>query len=124
MGEPMRILVVEDELKLAGLLRRGLAEEGYAADVARTGEDALWMARSVEYDAIVLDLMLPELDGFEVCRGYGKAACGHPCSCSPPGTPSRTASPGSMPARTTTCRSRSRSRSSLRGCGPSRGGAR
>ena len=65
----MRILVVEDELKMAGLLRRGLVEEGYAADVARTGEDALWMARSVEYDAIVLDLMLPQLDGFEVCRG-------------------------------------------------------
>ena len=65
----MRILVVEDELKMAGLLRRGLVEEGYAADVARTGEDALWMARSVEYDAIVLDLMLPKIDGFEVCRG-------------------------------------------------------
>jgi two-component system OmpR family response regulator len=64
----MRVLVVEDEVKLSGLLRRGLTEEGYAADVARTGEDALWMARSVEYDAIVLDLMLPELDGFEVCR--------------------------------------------------------
>ena len=65
----MRVLVVEDEVKLSGLLRRGLTEEGYAADVARTGEDALWMARSVEYDAIVLDLMLPELDGLEVCRG-------------------------------------------------------
>ena len=65
----MRILVVEDELKMAGLLRRGLVEEGHSADVARTGEDALWMARSVEYDAIVLDLMLPQLDGFEVCRG-------------------------------------------------------
>jgi two-component system OmpR family response regulator len=64
----MRVLVVEDEVKLSGLLRRGLTEEGYAADVARTGEDALWMARSVEYDAIVLDLMLPELDGLEVCR--------------------------------------------------------
>ncbi len=50
----MRILVVEDERKLAGLLERGLVEEGHAADVARTGEDALWMAGSVEYDAIVL----------------------------------------------------------------------
>jgi two-component system, OmpR family, response regulator len=66
--QSMRVLVVEDEVKLSGLLRRGLSEEGYSADVARTGEDALWMARSVEYDAIVLDLMLPELDGFEVCR--------------------------------------------------------
>ena len=66
----MRILVVEDELKLAGLLRRGLLEEGYAADVARTGDDALWMAGAVEYDAVVLDLMLPGLDGVEVCREF------------------------------------------------------
>ena len=64
----MRILVVEDELKMASLLRRGLVEEGHAADVARTGDDALWMARAVEYDAIVLDLMLPGVDGIEVCR--------------------------------------------------------
>ena len=64
----MRVLVVEDEVKLAGLLRRGLAEDGHAADVAGTGEDALWMARAVDYDAIVLDLMLPALDGFQVCR--------------------------------------------------------
>jgi len=64
----MRILVVEDEQKLAGLLERGLVEEGHAADVARTGEDALWMAGSVEYDAIVLDLMLPGVNGVEVCR--------------------------------------------------------
>lgn len=53
---------------MASLLRRGLLEEGHAADVARTGEDALWMARAVSYDAIVLDLMLPGLDGFDVCR--------------------------------------------------------
>jgi len=64
----MRILVVEDEQKLAGLLERGLVEEGHAADVAQTGEDALWMARSVAYDAIVLDLMLPGVNGIEVCR--------------------------------------------------------
>jgi len=64
----MRILVVEDERKLAQLLRRGLAEEGHVVDVAETGEDALWMARSEAYDAIVLDVMLPGLDGFGVCR--------------------------------------------------------
>jgi two-component system, OmpR family, response regulator len=64
----MRILVVEDELKMAILLRRGLAEEGHAVDVARTGDDALWMAGAAEYDAIVLDLMLPGVDGIEVCR--------------------------------------------------------
>jgi two-component system, OmpR family, response regulator len=64
----MRLLVVEDELKMASLLRRGLIEEGYAADVARTGEEALWMAGAAEYDAVVLDLMLPGIDGIEVCR--------------------------------------------------------
>jgi two-component system OmpR family response regulator len=64
----VRVLVVEDEVKLGGLLQRGLAEEGHAADVARTGDDALWMAAAVDYDAIVLDVMLPGRDGFEVCR--------------------------------------------------------
>ena len=53
---------------MAGLLRRGLVEEGYAVDVARTGDDAIWMASAVDYDAIVLDLMLPGVDGIEVCR--------------------------------------------------------
>ncbi len=62
------MLVVEDEKKLGELLGRGLREEGYAADVAERGEDALWMARAVDYDAIVLDVMLPGVDGFEVCR--------------------------------------------------------
>lgn len=64
----MRILIVEDEAKMASLLRRGLGEEGLSADIAPSGEDALWMARAVEYDAIVLDLMLPGIDGIEVCR--------------------------------------------------------
>jgi DNA-binding response OmpR family regulator len=64
----MRILVVEDELKMASLLRRGLVEEGHAADIARTGDDALALAPAAEYDAIVLDLMLPGLDGLEVMR--------------------------------------------------------
>jgi two-component system OmpR family response regulator len=64
----MRVLVVEDDVKMAALLRRGLTEEGLSADVARTGDDALWMAEATEYDAIVLDVMLPGTDGFEVCR--------------------------------------------------------
>jgi two-component system, OmpR family, response regulator len=66
----MRILVVEDELKMAGLLNRGLSEDGNAVDVARTGDDAVWMAQAVDYDAIVLDLMLPGVDGVEVCRRW------------------------------------------------------
>jgi two-component system OmpR family response regulator len=64
----MRVLVVEDELKMASLIRRGLRDEGMSVDVAVKGEDALWMAGATEYDAIVLDVMLPGLDGFEVCR--------------------------------------------------------
>jgi two-component system OmpR family response regulator len=64
----MRVLVVEDEVKMARLISRGLVEEGHAADVAATGEDALWMAGAHPYDAIVLDVMLPRLSGFETCR--------------------------------------------------------
>jgi two-component system OmpR family response regulator len=60
--------VVEDELKMAALIRRGLTEEGYAADVARTGDDALWMARATPYDVVVLDVMLPGRNGFAICR--------------------------------------------------------
>ena len=72
------MLVVEDEKKLAGLLARGLREEGYAADLADRGEEALWMAGSVPYDAIVLDVMLPGLDGFAVCRRLRQAGVWSP----------------------------------------------
>ena len=64
----MRILVVEDEVKLASLIRRGLREEGLLADVAINGEDALWMAATTDYDVIVLDWMLPGIDGIETSR--------------------------------------------------------
>jgi two-component system, OmpR family, response regulator len=64
----MRALLVEDEIKLAGLLRRGLREDGVAADVAVRGEDALWMAEANGYDVIVLDVGLPGIDGFETVR--------------------------------------------------------
>jgi len=64
----VRVLVVEDEVKMAGLLKRGLEEEGYAVDMSGTGHDALWLASENPYDAVVLDIMLPDLDGFEVCR--------------------------------------------------------
>jgi two-component system OmpR family response regulator len=65
----MRVLVVEDEPKMAALVARALREEGHAADVSGNGEDALWMAQAAPYDAIVLDVMLPGADGFEVLRG-------------------------------------------------------
>ncbi|MEI8104301.1 MAG: response regulator transcription factor [Actinomycetes bacterium] len=63
----MRILVVEDEPKMSRLLQRGLNEEGHATDVAGSGEEALWMAQAAPYDAIVLDVMLPGMDGFATC---------------------------------------------------------
>ncbi|MGI8803495.1 MAG: response regulator [Solirubrobacteraceae bacterium] len=64
----MRVLIVEDNVKLAGLLRRGLREEGLVADIAARGEDALWMAGATDYGAVILDVMLPGIDGFETCR--------------------------------------------------------
>jgi two-component system, OmpR family, response regulator len=64
----MRVLVVEDEVKMAALLRRGLSEEGMAVDVTTSGEDAIPRAGATAYDAIVLDVMLPGIDGFETCR--------------------------------------------------------
>src|SRR5436305_11629822 len=64
----MRILVVEDEPKLAQLLRKGLRTEGLVVDLAGRGEDALWMASATRYDVIVLDLILPGIDGLETCR--------------------------------------------------------
>ena len=69
----MRVLVVEDEVKMAGLLKRGLEEEGYAVDMSGTGHDALWLASENPYDAVVLDIMLPDIDGFEVCRSLRAA---------------------------------------------------
>lgn len=64
----MHVLVVEDEVKMAALIRRGLSEQGLAADVAASGEEALAMAGAFTYDAVVLDVMLPGIDGFETCR--------------------------------------------------------
>jgi len=64
----MRVLVVEDEPDIAAAVRRGLEAEGYAIDVAPNGDDALWLARERKYAAIVLDLMLPGVNGFKVCQ--------------------------------------------------------
>lgn len=64
----MRLLVVEDELTMAESLRSGLVAEGFAVDVAHDGEEGLWLASEVDYDAILLDLMLPKVNGFVVCR--------------------------------------------------------
>ena len=64
----MRILVVEDEPRLADGLRTGLSAEGFAVDVALTGTDGLWLAREQPFDGIVLDVMLPNLNGYRVCQ--------------------------------------------------------
>jgi two-component system, OmpR family, response regulator len=64
----MRVLVVEDERRLATSLRTGLEAEGFAVDVAPDGGQALWFARENEYDAILLDIMLPVLNGYKVCE--------------------------------------------------------
>jgi two-component system OmpR family response regulator len=69
----VRLLVVEDEVRMAALLRRGFEEEGYAVDVVGDGLDAVWMGTEVDYDAIILDVMLPGLDGFGVCRQLREA---------------------------------------------------
>jgi two-component system, OmpR family, response regulator len=64
----MRVLIVEDKVKMASQLRRALRGVGMAADVATTGEDALWMATATQYSAVVLDVMLPGIDGFDTVR--------------------------------------------------------
>jgi two-component system OmpR family response regulator len=74
----VRVLIVEDEAKMAGLLRRGLVREGIAVDLVGEGEEALWKAEAVEYDAIVLDLMLPGIDGLEVCGRLRQAGVWSP----------------------------------------------
>jgi two-component system OmpR family response regulator len=66
--ESVRALIIEDELRMASLIRRGLTKEGLAVDVAKSGEDGLWMAQASDYDVIVLDVMLPGINGFETCR--------------------------------------------------------
>jgi two-component system OmpR family response regulator len=74
----MRVLVVEDHERMADLIRRGLEEDGYAVDLAATGEDGRWMAAEQSYDAILLDVMLPAADGFQICREIRDAGCWAP----------------------------------------------
>jgi two-component system, OmpR family, response regulator len=69
----MRLLIVEDSAKMASLLRRGLTEEGYAVDVVSNGTDGVWLATEESFDAILLDVVLPDIDGFEVCRRLRRA---------------------------------------------------
>jgi two-component system, OmpR family, response regulator len=74
----MRVLVVEDDVRTSALLRRGLDEAGYSVDISPDGPDAIWRATEFGYDVVVLDVMLPGLDGFEVCRRMREAGCWAP----------------------------------------------
>src|SRR4051812_37407052 len=67
-GSAMRLLIAEDDVKLSSALARGLRQEGYAVDVAATGDEALLQARVYDYDAVILDVMMPGPDGMAVCR--------------------------------------------------------
>jgi two-component system, OmpR family, response regulator len=71
---PVRVLIVEDEKKVAAAVRRGLEAEGFAVDVALTGTDGLWMASEHAYDVIVLDILLPGMNGYELCRKLREAS--------------------------------------------------
>ncbi len=73
----MRVLVVDDERRLARSLKLGLEAEGFAVDVAHDGTDGLWLARENAYDAMVLDLMLPGINGYKVCETCGPRRTGH-----------------------------------------------
>ena len=66
---------------MAALLKRGLEEEGYAVDVAADGDEGLWLALENDYDLVLLDAMLPGLDGFDVCRTCASGDAGRRCSC-------------------------------------------
>lgn len=74
----MRVLVVDDEVRLAAALRRGLEAEGIAVDVAHTGTDGLWLARENDYDVLVLDIMMPGMSGYALCRTLRDSGDGTP----------------------------------------------
>ncbi|MBA3991279.1 MAG: response regulator transcription factor [Propionibacteriales bacterium] len=70
----MKVLLVEDERRLAETLRRGLTADGFMVDVAHDGADGLWLAKSNPYDVVVLDIMIPKLNGYDVCRAMRAAS--------------------------------------------------
>jgi heavy metal response regulator len=74
----MRVLVIEDETKIASFIRRGLREEGYSVDIASDGENGYFLATTQDYDLIILDLMLPRMDGLSLCRRLREQKVGVP----------------------------------------------
>ena len=88
----MRVLMVEDEARLAETVSRGLAAEGFVVDVVHDGVDGLINARSRDYDVIILDIMLPSMNGYDICRELRQDGVWRPSSCSPRRTASTTRS--------------------------------
>ena len=117
MAATMRLLVVEDEQRLAAGLRKGLEAEGFAVDVVHNGTDGIWMARENPFDAIILDVMLPGANGYQVCRTLRREGNWTPILMLTAKDGVGTRSRGSTPAPTTTWPSRSRMRCWSRGCG-------
>ena len=114
----MRILVIEDDGKVASFIQTGLEQEGYAVDVLHHGNTAGEQARVVDYDAVVLDLMLPGRSGFQVLRDIRSRKPSLPVIMLTAKNSPMSGLPVSMPAPTTTWPSRSRSPNCRRGCGP------
>ncbi len=110
MAATMRLLVVEDEQRLAAGLRKGLEAEGFAVDVVHTGTDGIWMARENPFDAIVLDIMLPGANGYDVCRTLRSEGNWTPILMLTAKDGIATRSRGSKRAPTTICPSRFRTR--------------
>ena len=98
----MQVLVVEDDMRLAQALGHILKENGYDADVVRDGLTGLAYGEDGRYDVIILDVMLPKMDGFAVASALRRKGVSAPCCCSPRATPWPTRSPGSIPGPTTT----------------------
>ena len=110
MTATMRLLVVEDEQRLAAGLGKGLEAEGFAVDVVHNGTDGIWMARENPFDAIILDVMLPGANGYQVCRTLRNEGNWTPILILTARTASGTRWRSWTPAPTTTCPSRSRMR--------------
>lgn len=98
----MRILIIEDDKKVASFIERGLREEGYAVDAAHDGIDGSMKAHVYDYDLLVVDVMLPGKTGFELSMSCARSARRYPSSCPLPGTPRRTSSAVSTWVPTTT----------------------
>ena len=112
---PTRLLVIDDDRKLCRLIQEYLEPMGYEVETAHTGPDGLEKAAAGDHKAVILDVMLPGMDGFEVLKQLRRTSTCR-CSCSRRAATKRTASSGWRSARTITCPRRSRRANCWRGC--------